>query len=241
MNFIEIKEEAKKLTSKHILKFWKSSLLVFASSIALAIILGIISGGVLAFITELLALPLYIGFISYILGLTRKEEVSLTDIFQDYKKIGLIVVTLIISYVFIIFGYILLIIPGIMIAFSLVMVGYLLADSKETSISKAKNIIRESIEMMNGYKLDYFIFELSFIGWYFLGAITFGIAYIYVILYLCQYLILSKIKREKKILKQCGFSFFSNCAKIRTEVLYENMCFRKWSFWSCYCFLIIKK
>ena len=200
MNFIEIKEEAKKLTSKHILKFWKSSLLVFASSIALAIILGIISGGVLAFITELLALPLYIGFISYILGLTRKEEVSLTDIFQDYKKIGLIVVTLIISYVFIIFGYILLIIPGIMIAFSLVMVGYLLADSKETSISEAKNIIRESIEMMNGYKLDYFIFELSFIVWYFLGAITFGIAYIYVIPYFtfANTLYYQRLKEKRK-------------------------------------------
>lgn len=200
MNFIEIKEEAKKLTSKHILKFWKSSLLVFASSITLAIILGIISGGVLAFITELVALPLYIGFISYILGLTRKKEVSLTDIFQDYKKIGLIVVTLIISYVFIIFGYILLIIPGIMIAFSLVMVGYLLADSKETSISEAKNIIRESIEMMNGYKLDYFIFELSFIGWYFLGAITFGIAYIYVIPYFtfANTLYYQRLKEKRK-------------------------------------------
>lgn len=200
MNFIEIKEETKKLTSKHILKFWKSSLLVFASSIALAIILGIISGGVLAFITELLALPLYIGFISYILSLTRKEEVSLTDIFQDYKKIGLIVVTLIISYVFIIFGYILLIIPGIMIAFSLVMVGYLLADSKETSISEAKNIIRESIEMMNGYKLDYFIFELSFIGWHFLGAITFGIAYIYVIPYFtfANTLYYQRLKEKRK-------------------------------------------
>lgn len=200
MNFIEIKEEAKKLTSKHILKFWKSSLLVFASSITLAIILGIISGGVLAFITELLALPLYIGFISYILGLTRKKEVSLTDIFQDYKKIGLIVVTLIISYVFIIFGYILLIIPGIMIAFSLVMVGYLLADSKETSISEAKNIIRESIEMMNGYKLDYFVFELSFIGWHFLGAITFGIAYIYVIPYFtfANTLYYQRLKEKRK-------------------------------------------
>lgn len=200
MNFIEIKEEAKKLTSKHILKFWKSSLLVFASSITLAIILGIISGGVLAFITELLALPLYIGFISYILGLTRKEEVSLTDIFQDYKKIGLIVVTLIISYVFIIFGYILLIIPGIMIAFSLVMVGYLLADSKETSISEAKNIIRESREMMNGYKLDYFVFELSFIGWHFLGAITFGIAYIYVIPYFtfANTLYYQRLKEKRK-------------------------------------------
>ena len=200
MNFIEIKEEAKKLTSKHILKFWKSSLLVFASSITLAIILGIISGGVLAFITELLALPLYIGFISYILGLTRKEEVSLTDIFQDYKKIGLIVVTLIISYVFIIFGYILLIIPGIMIAFSLVMVVYLLADSKETSISEAKNIRRESIEMMNGYKLDYFVFELSFIGWHFLGAITFGIAYIYVIPYFtfANTLYYQRLKEKRK-------------------------------------------
>ena len=200
MNFIEIKEEAKKLTSKHILKFWKSSLLVFASSIALAIILGTISGGVLAFITELLALPLYIGFISYILSLTRKEEVSLTDIFQDYKKIGLIVVTLIISYVFIIFGYILLIIPGIMIAFSLVMVVYLLADSKEISISEAKNIIRESIEMMNGYKLDYFIFELSFIGWHFLGAITFGIAYIYVIPYFtfANTLYYQRLKEKRK-------------------------------------------
>lgn len=200
MNFIEIKEEAKKLTSKHILKFWKSSLLVFASSITLAIILGIISGGVLVFITELLALPLYIGFISYILSLTREEEVSLTDIFQYYKKIGLIVVTLIISYVFIIFGYILLIIPGIMIAFSLVMVGYLLADSKETSISEAKNIIRESIEMMNGYKLDYFIFELSFIGWYFLGAITFGIAYIYVIPYFtfANTLYYQRLKEKRK-------------------------------------------
>lgn len=200
MNFIEIKEEAKKLTSKHILKFWKSSLLVFASSIALAIILGIISGGVLAFITELLALPLYIGFISYILGLTREEEVSLTDIFQDYKKIGLIVVTLIISYVFIIFGYILLIIPGIMIAFSLVMVVYLLADSKETSISEARNIIRESREMMNGYKLDYFVFELSFIGWHFLGAITFGIAYIYVIPYFtfANTLYYQRLKEKRK-------------------------------------------
>ena len=87
-----------------------------------------------------------------------------------------------------------------MIAFSLVMVGYLLADSKETSISEAKKIIRESIEMMNGYKLDYFIFELSFIGWYFLGAITFGIAYIYVIPYFtfANTLYYQRLKEKRK-------------------------------------------
>ena len=85
MNFIEIKEEAKKLTSKHILKFWKSSLLVFASSIALAIILGIISGGVLAFITELLALPLYIGFIIYLV-LQEKKKYLLLIYFKIIKR-----------------------------------------------------------------------------------------------------------------------------------------------------------
>ena len=85
MNFIEIKEEAKKLTSKHILKFWKSSLLVFASSIALAIILGIISGGVLAFITELVALPLYIGFIIYLV-LQEKKKYLLLIYFKIIKR-----------------------------------------------------------------------------------------------------------------------------------------------------------
>ena len=54
--------------------------------------------------------------------------------------------------------------------------------------------------MMNGYKLDYFIFELSFIGWYFLGAITFGIAYIYVIPYFtfANTLYYQRLKEKRK-------------------------------------------
>ena len=99
MNYIEIKEEAKELTSKYIFSFWKGALLVFASSLVLSIILAIVANGILAVITEILLLPLYIGLTSYILGITRKEDVSFTRIFSGYKKIGLIVVTLIISYI----------------------------------------------------------------------------------------------------------------------------------------------
>ena len=37
---------------------------------------------------------------------------------------------------------------------------------------------------MNGYKWDYFVFQLSFIGWILLGVITAGIAYIFI----CPYI-----------------------------------------------------
>ena len=63
------------------------------------------------------------------------------------------------------------------------MVGYLLADINDNNVTNANRILRKSQEMMNGYKFDYFIFQLSFIGWQILCAITFGIAYIYVIPY----------------------------------------------------------
>ena len=39
-------------------------------------------------------------------------------------------------------------------------------------------------EIMNGHKFDLFILGLSFIGWYFLVGITFGIASIYVLPYM---------------------------------------------------------
>lgn len=183
MNRIEIKEEAKQLTSKYFVQFWKSSLIIFASSLVLTTILGGLFGGPLAFVVQMLLSPLYIGYIGYTLKLARGEEVTITDIFQSYKNIGLIFLTAVIGYVTVICGYFLLIIPGIILTYSYVMVGYLLAETKDNNTANATNILRKSKEMMYGYKLDYFIFQLSFIGWQILGTITFGIAYIYVIPY----------------------------------------------------------
>lgn len=37
---------------------------------------------------------------------------------------------------------------------------------------------------MNGKKLDYFILNLSFIGWILLGALTFGILYFWIFPYI---------------------------------------------------------
>lgn len=183
MNRIEIKEEAKQLTARYFSQFWKSFLIIFASTLVLTALLGIFFGGSFAFIIQILLLPLYIGYTGYILKLVRGEEAVIADIFQSYKNIGLIILTTAISYVIVVCGYLLLIIPGIILTYSYVMVGYLLADMNDNNVTNASSILRKSQEMMNGYKFDYFIFQLSFIGWQILCAITFGIAYIYVIPY----------------------------------------------------------
>ena len=39
---------------------------------------------------------------------------------------------------------------------------------------------------MNGHKMDLFLFDLSFIGWHILSALTCGILYIYVMPYMYQ-------------------------------------------------------
>ncbi|MBR5539365.1 MAG: DUF975 family protein, partial [Clostridia bacterium] len=48
----------------------------------------------------------------------------------------------------------------------------------------ALDAITQSKNMMEGHKMDYFVLSLSFIGWYFVGSLTFGIAFIWIIPYM---------------------------------------------------------
>lgn len=68
--------------------------------------------------------------------------------------------------------YLLLIVPGIIKNYSYSMVPYLLAEDPTLD---AKTAIQLSEEMTEGHKLNMFILDLSFIGWYFLGLLLFGL------------------------------------------------------------------
>lgn len=48
----------------------------------------------------------------------------------------------------------------------------------------AWDAIMKSIKLMNGHKMEYFVFGLSFIGWIILTIITFGLAGVWVIPYI---------------------------------------------------------
>ena len=48
----------------------------------------------------------------------------------------------------------------------------------------ASKALKESMRLMDGHKLDLFILQFSFIGWWILNIITFGLACIYSVPYM---------------------------------------------------------
>ncbi len=74
----------------------------------------------------------------------------------------------------------LLIIPGIIKSFSYAMVPWIMAENPNLKATRAITISRE---MMNGEKWRMFWLNLSFIGWYILGTLCFGIGVLFVIPY----------------------------------------------------------
>ena len=71
-------------------------------------------------------------------------------------------------------------IPGIVKGYAYSMVPYILADNPNIGVSKAISL---SNRMTHGHKLDMFILDLSFIGWYLLGMLAFFIGMVFVLPY----------------------------------------------------------
>ena len=114
------------------------------------------------------------------LNLAKEEDISVGDTFKGFNITGKAVWLSIITNFFVFLWSLLLVIPGIIKAFSYSMAPFILADNPELT---AREALSESKRIMDGHKFDLFVLQLSFFWWYLLGAITFGIAYIYVVPY----------------------------------------------------------
>ena len=73
-----------------------------------------------------------------------------------------------------------LIVPGVIKSLSYALTPFILVEKPELSANEA---IELSMKMMDGKKMDLFILHLSFIGWYLLGLLTFGIGYMWLMPY----------------------------------------------------------
>lgn len=119
-----------------------------------------------------------LGISKFVLNIAiNKEEASFNDLFSGFniylKTLGLwIVMGLCIG-----IGILCLMVPGIIVALMFSQAFFILCEDNEKSISEC---LKESIEMMKGYKADLFVLGLSFIGWWILAAITFGIGALFV-------------------------------------------------------------
>lgn len=114
-----------------------------------------------------------------ILKLNRHEAFSFQkDIVEAIKTHSTrYILTMWLREISILFWSLFLIIPGIYKAYSYSLVSYILVDNKDISYKEA---LSKSEELMYGYKMDWFIMDLSFLLWDILALFTFGLPYIWV-------------------------------------------------------------
>lgn len=97
------------------------------------------------------------------------------------KNVGRYMGTMALTYLYTILWSLLFLIPGIIKSYSYYLVPYILSDNPELSYNQA---IDESRRLMDGRKMEMFIYDFSFFFWLLLSGLTLGIAGIYVIPYI---------------------------------------------------------
>lgn len=155
---------------------WLTVMLVLA-------VISILSNGVANVIPVvgwlLLYGPFSLGSAALLLGLIRTKKTELKNAavgFTDSDLAGSIMLGMF-TQIFIVLGFIVFVIPGVILSYSYSMVYFIKRDHPELGWRACQE---ESRRMMNGYRMKLFTLDLSFIGWYIVGALVFGIGTLWV-------------------------------------------------------------
>lgn len=177
MNIKELKQKSRQQLGNQI--FANAWLLVGVAILIVDVITSALSFTVVG--SLLVIGPLTFGLTRLLVNNARGKGVALIDLFTGFTdSFGNALVTWILESVFTFLWFLLLVIPGIIKSYSYAMTFYILQDNPDMG---ANDAITESRKMMNGHKLDLFLLDLSFIGWYILGALCFGIGLFFVVPY----------------------------------------------------------
>ena len=109
-----------------------------------------------------------VGFTIFTLNTVRKTAPVLENLLDGFGMMPRVLWLIILQYVFIALWSLLFVIPGIIAAYRYSLAVYILIDHPEFS---AMDCIRESKRMTNGYKMQLFQLDLSFILWLFLSGL----------------------------------------------------------------------
>lgn len=146
---------------------------------------------VLNVLISIVLIPLNIGVAQNVLAWSRGEDVNKWKVLFGgfnsakifFKQVGVVMLNTILCALW----AILLIVPGIIKGLAYSMYPYVLRDEPDLSVWQT---LKKSEAIMKGYKGKLFLMYLSFVGWFILGAFTFGILYIW----LTPYVMTSTVK-----------------------------------------------
>lgn len=156
--------------------------------------------------------PIEVGTKYFFLS-SRENSAQFTSMFSNFRKGRYLntVKTIFFRNLYTLLWSLLLIIPGIIKGYEYRMISYIMAENPNIDTNRAFEI---SKYMTDGEKFNMFVLDLSFLGWYLLGAIPCGLGIFFVNPYYEATLAeLYTVKREEVIrsgfsneLELCGFT-----------------------------------
>jgi uncharacterized membrane protein len=173
MNISEIKQRAKNILAVDHWGYVGYILLagfIMSALVALGAYVFFV-GGIVA--TVLVAYPVSIGTIRLIMRKRNTGIIQMDDMFSGYKvNFGNTILVLFMKDLFVSLWTLLFIVPGIIKRYQYCMVSYIVAENPNMHYRDALEMSRK---MTDGKKMDIFVLQLTFIGWFLLSALTLGI------------------------------------------------------------------
>lgn len=146
------------------------ALVMFLYSAALSVGVELTFG----LVTLVVAGPLLYGVMRISIKLAcGSRQVNIEDLFIGFKECfteSLVLYLMTTIYTFL--WSLLFVVPGIVKSYSYSMATYILQDNPQKGWKRS---LEESKNMMEGYKMQLFMLDLSFIGWYIVGLMALGV------------------------------------------------------------------
>lgn len=139
---------------------------------------GIIMGvcGSIPFGAIIIGGPMLLGLTRYFVMFKRGANPQIENLFDGFRLFGKSLLLQLVTGIFIFLWSLLLIVPGIIAALNYSQAFFIMNENPEIDFMDA---IRQSKQMMFGYKGKLFLLYLSFIGWSILCIFTLGIGFLW--------------------------------------------------------------
>lgn len=138
----------------------------------------ILMSSVLSAASLFIAGPMTYGFINVIvINYKGERKPNVSDLFSGFKYFWKLFVLNLLITIYVALWTLLFIIPGIIKGISYSRAFYIFYENPQLS---AKECINKSKQMMDGFKWNCFVLELSWIGWIILVILTLGILNLWV-------------------------------------------------------------
>ena len=124
----------------------------------------------------------WISYLSFFLPIARNKKVRVNTLFSGFKRYEFYTMVYLQFLLKLIIGTIIFIIPGLIAKYRYQLVPFVIADNP--NITNPADALNKCKILMEGNKWRLFSLQMSFIGWWFLSVLTFGIGFLWLVPYM---------------------------------------------------------